>query len=91
MAQSGTNHTSHAGGFIGRGGLWDGVRVNEEKGAQAGVGGVLYPGHDTCDACTEGCAAGAMAGVVPSPRDDMSCCWVRELAVRMLLAVHGCT
>lgn len=77
MAQSGTNHTSHAGGFIGRGGLWDGVRVNEEKGAQAGVGGSFIR---------------AMTHVMHAQRDVQQVLWqgwCRHLEMTCLVAGSG--
>ena len=55
------------GGFIGRGGLWEGVRENKSE--------LWDPGLDARDACAKGRVAGATAvgtGAALSPRDDVS-------------------
>lgn len=66
------------------------------KGVRDGQGGrIFYPGHDPG---TEVHAMGPWSmckgtdtGVILLPRDDGFRCWVPELAVTTLLAVHGCT
>lgn len=76
---------------MGRGSLWERMRGNERA---VGWGKIFYPGRDACDTCAKVRVVGAMAtdtGAVLSPRDDVSCSWVRALAVKTFLAVHRYT